>query len=65
MKITVDRDRCVGAGMCALTSPALFDQSPDDGRVILRDPSPGPDAEPEAREAAEFCPSGAITVTPP
>ena len=30
VKIEVDVDRCVGAGMCALTAPAVFTQD-DDG----------------------------------
>ncbi|MCZ9347247.1 ferredoxin, partial [Streptomyces sp. TRM76130] len=33
MKINVDRSRCVGAGQCVLTAPALFDQGEEDGLV--------------------------------
>ncbi|MGW0810827.1 ferredoxin [Nonomuraea sp. NPDC002799] len=62
MRITVDRERCVGAGMCALTAPALFDQSDEDGRVLLL--GSAADAQDEsARRAAVLCPSQAIHVT--
>ncbi|MBY8855816.1 (4Fe-4S)-binding protein [Nocardia sp. CA2R105] len=59
MELRVDRERCIGAGMCVLTAPGAFDQDTTDGRVVLlRDP-----AEPEAvREAVRVCPSGAITI---
>ncbi|MDF3288193.1 ferredoxin [Streptomyces silvisoli] len=33
MELSIDRERCVGAGMCALTAPDVFDQDPEDGRV--------------------------------
>jgi ferredoxin len=62
MKILVDRDVCVGAGMCTLTAPEVFDQDPDDGRVRLLVPGPPPEHQEAAREAAELCPSGAISV---
>lgn len=65
MRITVDRERCCGAGMCALTAPDVFDQSEDDGRVLVLDPVPPPALEAAVRGAAVLCPSGAITLAPP
>ncbi len=47
--------------MCVLTAPAVFDQDPDDGRVLPARPPAAAD-EPAAREAALLCPSGAITI---
>ncbi|MEU5579127.1 MULTISPECIES: ferredoxin [Streptomyces] len=63
MELRVDRERCLSAGMCALTAPDVFDQDAEDGRVLLLDaaPEPGP-RRAAAREAAEVCPSGAVTV---
>ena len=61
MRLTIDRDRCVGAGMCTLSSPDIFDQSPADGLVVLRQP-PGPEADAMLRAAANLCPSGALSV---
>ncbi|BDT95090.1 ferredoxin [Nocardia sputorum] len=62
MELRVDRERCVGAGMCVLTAPGVFDQDTEDGRVVPLDPAPAPEREPAVRAAAEVCPSGAITI---
>ncbi|MBF6082139.1 ferredoxin [Nocardia cyriacigeorgica] len=60
MELHVDRERCIGAGMCVLTAPAVFDQDPGDGRVLpVR--SPAAQDESAVREAALLCPSGAVT----
>jgi len=59
-KIVADTDRCVGAGQCVLTAPALFDQD-DDGMVIVRVPSPDPGSVESARAAAHLCPAQALS----
>ncbi|MEY9488002.1 ferredoxin [Streptomyces calvus] len=61
----IDRDRCIGAGMCALTAPDVFDQDPDDGRVVLLDAEPSAAHRTATRLAAGACPSGAITLDGP
>lgn len=60
MRVTADRDVCIGAGMCALTAPEVFDQD-DDGIVTVLTPEPG-SHEKAAREAAMLCPSGAVQI---
>lgn len=62
MRVRADRAVCVGAGMCALTAPEVFDQDDEDGRVVLLTPEPSPDLRARAAEAVDHCPSGAITV---
>lgn len=62
MRVTADRNICIGAGLCALTAPGVFDQD-DDGLVKLLTPAPGEDDRPAVREAADICPSGAVTFT--
>ncbi|MET0236548.1 MAG: ferredoxin [Kibdelosporangium sp.] len=62
MKITVDQDRCCGAGTCALLAPDVFDQRDEDGIVILLDEHPAAELHPVAREAAIVCPGSAISV---
>lgn len=62
MKVTVDQDKCCGAGNCVLLAPAVFDQREDDGIVTLLDPEPEPRLHDTVREAADVCPSGAISV---
>ncbi|MFD7054918.1 ferredoxin [Streptomyces mirabilis] len=64
MKLSVDRERCIGVGMCVLTAPEVFDQDPDDGKVMLLGPAPPAEAAVTTRQAAYVCPSGAITIVP-
>ena len=60
MRVTVDRDLCIGAGLCALAAPAVFDQDQDDAIVLLLDDSPPDTARAAVEEAAERCPAGVI-----
>ena len=62
MKITVDQDKCCGAGTCVLLAPDVFDQRDEDGIVILLDERPGEDLHAIVREAASVCPGAAISV---
>ncbi|GAB2916659.1 MULTISPECIES: ferredoxin [unclassified Streptomyces] len=63
MDIRVDRERCVGAGMCALTAPDVFTQD-DDGFSELLPRRPGVTRNhPLVREAARACPVGAVALT--
>ncbi|RBQ14876.1 ferredoxin [Spongiactinospora rosea] len=62
MKIIADTRRCVGAGQCVYTEPALFDQNEDDGTVIvLRETLEG-ELVRKAREAVRVCPSQALSL---
>ncbi|MFI6765646.1 ferredoxin [Streptomyces sp. NPDC050355] len=63
LTISIDRDRCVGAGMCALTAPEVFDQDDEDGRVLLLTPEPSTAHTTAVRQAAGFCPAAAITAS--
>ncbi|CAL9442127.1 ferredoxin [Streptomyces albus] len=64
LRLRVDRERCAGAGMCALTAPQVFDQDEREGRVLLLRPVPAPADRAAARTAAGLCPAGAITLDP-
>ena len=59
MKITVDRDRCVGSAYCQRIAPTLFDLGDDGVAVVLAADVTGPQAA-AAREAEADCPSMAI-----
>ncbi|WP_330228453.1 ferredoxin [Nocardia sp. NBC_00508] len=61
MRISADRERCIGAGMCALIASEVFDQDENDGRVRLLDHAPQR-SDAAVREAVEACPSGALAV---
>ncbi|MEU7281599.1 ferredoxin [Streptomyces sp. NPDC045431] len=63
--VRVDRERCIGAGMCVLTAPEVFDQDPDDGLVILLDAEPPTAHRAAARMAAGLCPARALAFHEP
>ncbi|HKS49524.1 MAG TPA: (4Fe-4S)-binding protein [Amycolatopsis sp.] len=60
MRIVADTDVCVGAGQCVLTDPEVFDQSEDDGTVIVLVEHPKDLGK--AEEAVRICPSGALSL---
>ncbi|GIF09126.1 ferredoxin [Actinoplanes siamensis] len=63
-RIVADLDRCVGSGQCVLTDPDAFDQSDEDGTVVLLQDAPADDeAWKRARIAVEICPSRALSLT--
>ncbi|ADJ42693.1 ferredoxin [Amycolatopsis mediterranei S699] len=62
MKIIADTGKCVGAGQCVLTEPSLFDQSEEDGTVIVLDDQPQGELVEKAREAVHVCPSQALSL---
>ncbi|MET7326995.1 ferredoxin [Nonomuraea sp. NPDC005650] len=64
MEIKADTTVCIGAGMCALTVPEVFDQSEDEGTVVLLQQVPPAELEDGVRRAVTLCPSGAISVVP-
>ncbi|WP_405782436.1 ferredoxin [Streptomyces sp. NBC_00859] len=64
MKISLDFDKCCGAGQCVLAAPEVFDQRDDDGVVILLDADPPAEEHENVRRAAEVCPAAAIEVRP-
>jgi ferredoxin len=55
MRIVADLDRCVGAGQCVLTDPTTFDQSAEDGTVVvLHDHPTDPETSARARDAVHI-----------
>lgn len=60
MRVRADRDVCIGSGLCVLRLPELFDQSDDDGTVVLLRAAPDPGEETAVIEVVGNCPSGAL-----
>ncbi|ASO20739.1 ferredoxin [Actinoalloteichus hoggarensis] len=63
MRISVDQDKCCGAGSCVLVAPEVFDQRDEDGIVMLLDAQPAADVHDRVREAADVCPASAIQLS--
>lgn len=62
MKVTVELDKCVGAGQCVFAAPEVFDQRDEDGLVVLLMSEPSDELHAATREAAHVCPALAIIV---
>jgi ferredoxin len=63
MRVTVDQTKCIASGQCVLTAADVFDQREEDGAVVLLDAEPSPDSYQDVRQAADLCPSLAITIS--
>lgn len=61
MKAKIDREGCIGCGLCADTCPNVFRMDEEGLAEVYTDPVPGPD-EGRAVEAQENCPVSVITV---
>jgi len=62
MKVSVDQEKCCGAGTCVLLAPDVFDQRDEDGIVVLLDETPPEALHETVREAVSVCPGVAISV---
>ncbi|MER5441543.1 ferredoxin [Streptomyces sp. NPDC002790] len=60
MNITIDEDKCVGAGQCVLVAPDVFDQRDEDGVAVLLSEETPEQERPRVEEAGRICPAAAI-----
>ncbi|MFE2432004.1 ferredoxin [Streptomyces sp. NPDC059373] len=63
MEISIDFDKCCGAGQCVLAAPDVFDQRDEDGIVVLLDDNPPQEQYDNVVQAAAVCPAAAIEVS--
>lgn len=61
MKAKVDKDACVGCGLCEGVCPQVFKMTDEDLAEVIVEQVPA-DAEASCREAAEGCPADAISL---
>jgi ferredoxin len=62
LKVSIDREKCVGSGNCVYLAPEVFSQDDDDGIVILLQEQPEPSLKSAVIEAQQHCPSMAIRI---
>ena len=62
MKVTVDYDLCASTGSCMQICPEVFEVRSDGYLYVLQD-EPAEELRTKVEEAAELCPTAAITVT--
>lgn len=62
LRVSVDQDVCVGAGLCVLSTSEVFDQRDEDGVVKLLQDEPPASLHEKVMGAARKCPSKAIKV---
>ena len=61
MKVTVDYDVCASTGACMQVCPEVFEVRSDGYLYILQE-EPGEELRGKVEQAAELCPTGAITI---
>jgi ferredoxin len=61
VKVVVDFDVCASTGSCMQVCPEVFEVRSDGYLYILQE-EPGADLQDKVREAADLCPTGAISL---
>lgn len=61
MKAYVDKDTCIGCGLCPAVCPEIFEME-DDGKAVASKGEVPENLLSSAKEAEEQCPVTAITV---
>lgn len=62
MKAHVDKDTCIGCGLCPSICPDVFSMDDDDGKAKAIVDEVSEELQDDAEEAAASCPVEAITV---
>ncbi|MDH7482227.1 MAG: ferredoxin [Armatimonadota bacterium] len=61
MRPEIDESLCIGDAICADICPEVFEMGDDNLAHVINE-NPGPELEEKVREAAEACPTGAISI---
>ena len=61
MKVVVDYDVCASTGSCMQSAPEVFEVRTDGYLYVLQE-EPSEELRSKVTEAADLCPTGAITI---
>ena len=61
MKVVVDYDLCASTGACMQICPEVFEVR-SDGYLYVLQAEPGSELDDKVRQAADLCPTGAISL---
>lgn len=61
MRIVIDWDLCQGHGACTGEAPEVFTVTPKGEMTVLQE-RPDPSLRAKVESAAQYCPTGAITL---
>lgn len=61
MKAIVDKDTCIGCGLCPAICPEIY-QMEDDGKAVASEEEVPENLMDSARDAAQQCPVEAIAI---
>lgn len=61
MNAIVDRDACIGCGLCNTICPEVFEMDDEDIAIVIAEPVPE-ENEACAQEATDSCPTDAISI---
>ena len=61
MNAVVDREAGISCGLCVTIAPEVFELDDEDIAIVIADPVPA-ENEAEAQEAADSCPTDAISI---
>jgi len=62
LSVAVEYQKCTAAGQCLLAAPNVFDQSADNGTIVLLDPNPPESERPRVLDAIARCPASVISL---
>jgi len=62
MKVSIDRNKCMGHGMCYSLAPSVFVDDDEGYGHVIGDGTVPPDRVEAARTGAANCPEGAISI---
>jgi ferredoxin len=61
LKVIVDRDICQNHGQCVFAAPQVFELD-EEGELVVLDDEPEESLRSAVEEAADVCPTQAITI---